>query len=618
MKNFKKAIALMLALIMTLGLFSASASAAYSKDNIYKTTYPEIYSLKGDGKEYPTIILPGINHSKYYLADENGNAVTDKNGNKIESSLLMLNETSLYKDALSLFPNVLASLITQKDCGLSEKVSKLANNAFSYMVSDKSGNTVNNLVTYEYPYPVSQMDEGTRGWFYRMLPVEPFADVLGEENIYLYTFPLFGDPMESAAGLDSFIETVLSQPGAEKVNLASVSLGGTILTAYLDCGKNIDKVDRVVNMVSLLDGTDVIADFFERGTDGFNLQDDFLYKDYFPLILEELSGQSDVGYFINIVLRILPRSLFNNVLTAAYSSLHENVLTTCPQFWAMIPKDRYESLAEKYLNTDETAALKAKTDRFQQARVNLESNMLEAEKNGTEIYSICGYNLTYSDGEYCFFGIVNSTATANSDAIIPVYSASIGATTVKKGDTFSAEYLALHNSKYISPEKNVDASTCLFPNRTWFFANQHHEIGRNDIAIRLATCILSGKVSSVDSTPLFPQWNGTRNTRSLVRSDSGYLLIAKEAMLNVNSSYSEEQLQNLTAAYTEATAMLENTICNSEEAEETTQAVVKALADMGIAELPEVQQKNGFSLLKFASDVLYIIFKGSGYFEKLV
>ena len=65
--------------------------------------------------------------------------------------------------------------------------------------------------------------------------------------------------------------------------------------------------------------------------------------------------------------------------------------------------------------------------------------------------------------------------------------------------------------------------------------------------------------------------------------------------------------------------MLNNTICNQAEADEAITRLQNALAVCGVIEAPEAESKSfsGFSILKIFSDVLYAIFKGNGFFEKL-
>lgn len=585
MKKMKKAVSVFLVLVLTLGcLFCFPVGAQYVENNHFDVFYPELYELKGDGNNYPTIILPGINHSPYYLADENGESIRDKSGKEISASLLMLNTDSLKTELLKLVPSLLFSIIFQRDLGVTEKVGALVREVMKYMETNEDGETVYNLVTKKFTVPVSEMNEQDKHFFYTMLPVEPIAALCGEDNLFLYTFDLFGDPMESAKGIDGYIDMVLEKTGAEKVNLATVSLGGTMLTAYAETGKNISKVDKIVNMVSLLDGTDIIADFIDRD---FNVSDEFFRKEYFPLVLEAVSGDRGLGNLVNILLHIMPRRLFEGIVTCAYTALHDTVLVNNPEFWAMIPGERYDELADKWIKSD---VLRAKTDAFQNARLNLKGNLSKIAANGTEVYSICGYNLSYTDGDYAFFGAVSSSENANSDGIIPVSSTSLGATNVKAGTSFDSEYLAAHSSKYISPDKSVDASTCLFPERTWFFNRQHHEVGRNDVVVRLAALILNGAVKNIDSTPLYPQFNGTRNSRSVTRCPSGRIFTAYEAL--EGNTLSQEQKNIVRPAYEKALSAVRSTVCDADEMNAATESLKEALCKVGL----EAEGKKEFKL----------------------
>ena len=65
-----------------------------------------------------------------------------------------------------------------------------------------------------------------------------------------------------------------------------------------------------------------------------------------------------------------------------------------------------------------------------------------------------------------------------ADQIAAVKSASFGATTSTVYDTLSDDYIAAQTEKglerYISPDKQIDASTCLFPDSTWFLKGARH------------------------------------------------------------------------------------------------------------------------------------------------
>ena len=73
---------------------------------------------------------------------------------------------------------------------------------------------------------------------------------------------------------------------------------------------------------------------------------------------------------------------------------------------------------------------------------------------------------------------ITSTSDAVSDQFASVTRSSFGATTSNVYETLSEEYIAKKvaegNGKYISPDKKIDASTCLFPDYTWFIKGSSH------------------------------------------------------------------------------------------------------------------------------------------------
>ena len=82
------------------------------------------------------------------------------------------------------------------------------------------------------------------------------------------------------------------------------------------------------------------------------------------------------------------------------------------------------------------------------------------------------------------YGLVQAPITASydltGDCTVDLKSASFGATAAgvfdKLSDEYIAERTALGYGDFISPDRKVDASTCLFPDTTWFVKNKHHDI----------------------------------------------------------------------------------------------------------------------------------------------
>lgn len=610
--KIKKIISVVLAAIMMLSVMSVGVFAA-----------PNAVAADSSDEIIPTIIIPGISQSVSTYCDKNGEPILDKNGKKISNGLLLIDSSDIFKDILKTIalPLVTTLLTQKKHDNLQSSVNKLISDLFSIQRSDKNGNPVNNLVVDYYPMPLSQYPEYNHGWFYRMLPMEPAVEELtnkygvdAEDYIFLYTFPLIGNPLEAGAKLFDYIDMVKEKTGASKVNIVSISLGGTIMSSYCDLvmerGGDFSDINKFINVVACLDGTDLLADFFDRN---WNLEDDFLYGSFIPAVVEANGMEKYMGHLINIALRILPKDALYAVLTGAFEGILDNLIVNCPQFWAMVPSDRYESIADKYLSGAEYATLRAKTDRFQEARLDLKSNLQYAHDNyGVDVYTVTGYGLQYDVGDYNFLGITGSSRTSNSDAIIDIDSASLGATYAVAGEKLAGA---------TSPDGEIDASTCLFPDTTWFFYKQHHEVGRDDVVIKLLANILSGDVTDVNSDPNFPQYNWNRHTRSLTRPN-GLIDKAEEVIANADGVYTAEQIAIVEAAYNKAQAMLEKTLLTEDSAAEAkamTEELNDALAEVGIGS--KTQTESFFtrllnSIFEKLDNIIMDKVGGQGYADK--
>ena len=573
---------------------------------------------------YPTVIIPGISQSVSYLADENGDPAVNSNGEELSGGLLILDSTQIIPAvANNLAVPLATALITQNDNDgkFREGVYNTVMNLFSIQSSDNNGNPVNNLKTISYvdengvPTSVSAMSQDDRDYFYRMIPMTSIKDDVGEDNLYLYAFPLIGDPMESARGLDEYIQGIKADKGVDKVNVVTISLGGTILTAYLELFKDTGypDINRVVNVVACLQGTDVMGDFYLRN---WNLEDEFFFHEYLPMVMEESAGSPALGYLINIAIKIFPKQVVYSLLTGAVDGILDSLMLRCPQFWAMIPVDRFDDAKAKYSfiwEDAEYAQLAEKIDAFHVAAVNLVDNFSVLMDNDVLVHSVAGYGLDYSAQDYCFFAAMKSSLTTNSDAIIDIDSTTLGATYAPAGEILPDDILFADDA-IISPDGSVDISTCAFPKNVWLFEGQHHEVGRNDVVISLIGKLITGEIKSVDDmSDKYPQFNGNRNTRNITR---WYLEEAEEVLFAEDQSmYAPEDIVELQAAYDEAKALLENTICEASEAEAVTDRLLNALRRVG--QEGEASDDSMMDMLavvaKYIDDIIYQVFGGNGF-----
>lgn len=572
-KGLKRALALILCASMLVSAGAIGASAATKTE------------CGGDCDISPVVILPGINHSPTYLYNEDNTPYLDADGNEVGGTLLILELSKLWGTLPKLIGSLLATLVTQHAIGLEEAAYEAASAAFWVQKCDDDGNHVENLQTQRWYHPISKMTQDDKDWLYRMIPLQRVEEEIGGDHIYMYTFNLVGDPMQSAKELDEYIQMVKEQTGHDKVTLLPVSLGGTILTAYLDAYGHKD-LDQIVNVVACLDGTDIVADMMDRK---WNLEDEYFYHEFIPPILGD---DATLGYLINCILHILPRSGVDAILTGAISGILDTIMINCPQIWAMVPSYRYDALAEKYLNNDpEKAELKKKTDRFQQARLNLQDNILAAVEDGVEVNTIAGANLDFGEQDYTFFGIVASASDYNSDGIINLASTTMGATGAA-GDKTLADVTYEKNTncknashKHISPDNKVDVSTAVLPENTWIFLDQHHEVGNNDVVLNLVQAIITGDVSDVNEDPeTYPQFNNTCNTKNIRR---WRLPDAKALLTDETVTLTAEDKKELEEAIAAGEEVLYATVADAEKTAAAEEKLNAILAKYGKYTYPE-------------------------------
>ncbi len=688
-KTGKRVIAVVLAVVMTLSLYTVGAVAIVSllNSNSITTTdsaniinansveeaielmesTPDFFTAPEDelgtitdhadpkyGKDsviYPTVIIPGISQSISYVADEQGYPAYNANGEELSGGLLILDTSNLVPTITNnLVAPLTKALVTQsdKDKTLQKAVTKTVNEVFSIQASDANGKPISNLKTVSYMCSVANMTQDDRDYFYRMIPMKSLTEgiknevtgevvkeaVLSDSDLYLYAFPLIGDPMESARGLDEYIQFVKEDSGKDKVNIVTISLGGTILTAYLELmkGTGYPDVNRVINVVSCLQGTDVMGDFFMRNFRIKGEDDVFFFQEFLPMVMTEMNDEATLGYIINIALKIMPKEVVYSILTGAVDGLLDTLMLNCPQFWAMVPADRFDDVKAKYnFIWDTTDAeygnqvLANKIDAFHTAALNLESNLKEfASKDNRLVHFVAGYDLDYSAQDYCFFAAMKSSEVTNSDAIIDIDSTTLGATYAKAGEVLADDILFSDDAR-VSPDGSIDISTCAFPDNVWLFHSQHHEVGRNDVIINLIGNLVTGEIKSVnDKSDVFPQFNGNRNTRNITRwrlEDAACLITnysnGKTVDIEGNEIICREaDIIELNAAYEECLNLLKDTLCEPTAADAATERIEDAIYRVGHnGELPEEDDSTASILeavTQFLDSTMTAIF-GAGY-----
>ncbi len=622
MKKIKKALALVLALVMVMGYMSVAA-----------------YALPSNGV-IPTIFIPGLFQCETKAYDEDGNIMTDSFGNPLEEPFFLPNTVDIVGNALTnaLIP-ISKMLINQED------KDRLAAQAFADVLCetlmgvnkcDENGKFINDVRATKYNVSVAELSEYDRNEILESFPLRTYIDKVGGESLYFFSYASLGNMIDVANELYDFVQHVKERTNSEKVNIVPVSQGGSIMNAllaiYNEKGRSAaEDFHRIVYVVPALDGSLIIGEAYEYG---FLDDDEELYGEMLPALMGE---DNVVSYLINIVLRIMPNADLNGILDAATETLVQDYMKYSTLMWGLCPTDNYIpndtstgriGARAMYLLDEGSAEIRRQADwYYYEAQMKSDENILKAKADGVEIFDIAEY-------DFQLFHLIDSYDDVNADGIIQLDSTSMGAFSVNVNTPLPEGYVPVKanctdpdNHNHISPDNIVDAGAGLLPDTTFYFKAQPHEqTASNDVIISLvSSIIINDDITDVYSDPNYPQFNGTRNTKSLVKDI--------KAMREYDTSgIPQELVDELDEAIIQAEAMLANTIINDKETKAAKDrfyaarsAVLDYTPETDGGDAADTEEKENGAYLDFMpalghliealSKILVIFFGGAGFGE---
>jgi len=313
---------------------------------------------------------------------------------------------------------------------------------------------------------------------------------------YMFCFDWRLDPYEHVDRLHTYIETVMKSTGKSQVSLSSRCLGGSLLNAYLEKYGNLGHVKNVMYCETLSDGCNVISK-------GFSGQINIDAKS-----LQRYEGQltfcDEIGFGIGfdvaeVVDEIIIRTLdiltqtgvmddFTQGVEELYAKLYKALIPAIfhsigyasqPIYWTLVEEEDFDlaldvMFGEEGSETREYfAGLIAKIKNY---REKITAHRDELYKKFSKEYGI-------HIGVIGKYGFLNAPFTEGyddlSDSLVSLKDSSLGATCAKIGSTLDEQYVESRilegKGKYISPDKQVDTSTCMFPDTTWIIKNVHHD-----------------------------------------------------------------------------------------------------------------------------------------------
>lgn len=291
------------------------------------------------------------------------------------------------------------------------------------------------------------------------------------------------DPMETADEFHTFVQDIKRTTGCEKVGIAATCLGTNIVMAYVAKygAKDIQGIGidgSVVGGAEIL--SDVICAKFDvdppalmrvlRDVEGLGM---FSMNDFLTATIDMLVQTG----LLEGVISTTENIFYDRLVEGVTSALALSTFYTWPNYWACVTPEDYES-AKYYVFGEEGsekrekyAGLIEKLDRYdREVRQKVPQLLQKVKDDGANLGIISKYGFQMIP--------ITSNTDAISDQFASVKRSSFGATTSDVYTTLSDEYIAQRTAegkgKYISPDKQIDASTCLYPDNTWFIKGSSH------------------------------------------------------------------------------------------------------------------------------------------------
>jgi len=303
-----------------------------------------------------------------------------------------------------------------------------------------------------------------------------------DTNSYRFLYDWRLDPLEVADQLKDYVDGIKKATGYEKIGFLCRCLGANILLAYVS-KYGVDDIYGVafdgvaVNGCEIL--TEPVAGKFEFNPNAINRLlidlDGVGMANIDPKITTaiDFADKSGIAGFVKFCIKF-PN--YNRMLKGITSALALSTFYTWPNYWACFNSADYQTGLEYVFGPEgsekrtEYAGLIEKLDNYDvQVRQKL-PELMNLINDNCNLVIISKYGFQHSP--------ITTSNDKIGDQLISVNYSSFGATTGTIYENLSDEYIANQTvagkGKYISPDKKVDASTCMFPDQTFFIKGASH------------------------------------------------------------------------------------------------------------------------------------------------
>ena len=385
---------------------------------------------------------------------------------------------------------------------LGDALAEFVRACFGDLALDADGNSKANVTTPELNVP-----KGNRH---------------GPDSDYYFDYDFRLDPYEDAERLHTFIRQVKALTGHNSVKLKCSSMGGVVLSAYLD-KYGCDGIDVIICRCCPLWGTAVAGEAFcgklelnaealtRYGEDAVpfleaKFADDFIEGSLYAL-LKVLKGAGVMDALCKLGDKVIC-----DVGEKVYREALIPIFGTMPGLWALVP-DAYFNAAVRFMGVPSKGGLHDKIFAYRHATANIAHNLQAAKNKGVNVCLICGYNVQRTP--------LVTLWRSTSDGTVDTKYASLGAVCGNVKAPLDDAYLnAMQNKDYLSPDRMIDAAACALPDNTWFVRDWLHCNGNAGID-ELFRLVMTSRTVNVRAFAAFPQFLEADDDADTVRPVTG-------------------------------------------------------------------------------------------------
>jgi hypothetical protein len=287
-----------------------------------------------------------------------------------------------------------------------------------------------------------------------------------------------------------------------------------VISAYLT--KYQSHAEQNINSVMLFTPSTLGLDFFGdlfSGRAVFNPNDVDNFVGYALdqwEVFNDPTSRALVQSIVSISNELKTLDISLDLFQLAFDNIKDNILPRCirasfgtfSSFWSMVPAYRYEE-AKAYvfggLEDEYKGLIEKMDDYYYNCQLKITDVLKELEQAGVGIGFIGKYNTPNLP--------VYESAYQQGDLMADTNKGTFGATCADYGQVLSEEYIAsIADKRFLSPDKVIDASTCLFPEKTWFIKDLWHNVFPETIDPLILKFVRSGGEMTVFDDPQWPQY----------------------------------------------------------------------------------------------------------------